>query len=112
MPDGREEEIVNTIGEELLGLLPANADGITVEAEADDDYSSAILRLTRNDGTRYDFPADAYQQDPMDVVTEEIIQLRELTLADGRDPWYGVDITVYRDGRFEMKFSYDPPVYD
>jgi hypothetical protein len=47
--------------------------------------------LVRNRGI---LPADA------DAITVEA------------DPWYGADITVYRDGRFDITFSYDPPEYD
>jgi hypothetical protein len=67
------------------------------------------VRLTRPDGSRCDLPAEAYLQEPVDEVTEEIIQLRELTLAEGREPWYGIDFTAHRDGRFDIRFSYDPP---
>ncbi|WP_238015028.1 DUF600 family protein [Dactylosporangium sp. AC04546] len=109
MPDGREPEIIESICEILLDLLPDDAEAITADVEADKGYSSVELTLRRADGSTVPFGTEAEHDEPVDDINELVIQLHEVMSADGQDPWYGAQIVVDGDGKFDVNFSYEPP---
>ncbi|WP_196255726.1 immunity protein YezG family protein [Micromonospora sp. WMMC415] len=109
MPDGRDSDIITRIGQILLSVLPDNAETIIVNGETDVDYANASLELRGPDGKAFYFAWDDNPDEAVDEITDLLIDLRQVMIDDGSDPWYGFTMAVQRDGAFEVDFSYEPP---
>ena len=109
MPDGRDSEIITRIGQILLSILPDNAVTIIANGEADTDYANAALELRGPAGQVFHFSWDDNPDEAVDEITDLLIDLRQVMLAESGDPWYGFTMAVHRDGHFDVNFSYEPP---
>ncbi|MEU8331990.1 immunity protein YezG family protein [Micromonospora sp. NPDC048839] len=109
MPDGRDSDIITRIGQILMSILPDKAAAITVDGEADVNYAHAGLELRSPDGKAFHFGGEDNPDEAVDEIAGLIIDLRELTIEDDNEPWYGFSMTAQRDGTFAVDFSYEPP---
>lgn len=53
-----------------------------------------------------------YNNEPVEAtgeISDAVMDWWDVTKSEGQDAWYGVTMTVDRDGNFDVNFSYDPP---
>ncbi|MGV9214978.1 immunity protein YezG family protein [Micromonospora sp. RB23] len=109
MLTSRDAEFTNRIGGALLSALPDRARSITARCKADADYASVQLTFINDDGSAGHFTFDDEPVDASSEVNEAVMDWWDATKNEGKAPWYGVTMTVERDGNFDVNFSYDPP---
>lgn len=109
MFDERQGEIAEYIGRILLDIIPDDAVKITAKADVDEDYAGTGVEFESSSGAVGHFSMDTLPRDAVGDISDAFIDLRDVMLADGHDPWYGITFTVDRDGHFDVNFSYAPP---
>jgi hypothetical protein len=108
MYDGKDADLINRIGAELLGALPSQAQSITANGRAGDDWARVSFQYTDADGELRQFSFENNPDDAADEIGEALMELHQLMTTEGREDWNRVSITVNRAEQFEVNFSYEP----
>jgi hypothetical protein len=109
---GGAEDIMREMGAILFRGLAASMGEVPVkQAFADirrpDDEPTMIskVRLVRPDGSIESPPRNAFDLVEVRNLFEQLWDLRDTAFPDR---WYGLTITVFRDGKTEFEFNNDP----
>lgn len=102
MLTSRDAEFTTRIGDALRSVLPDHAKSITAGCEADADYASVQLTFINDDGSAGHFAFDDEPAGATDGVIEAVMDWWDATKSEGKDPWYGVTVTVDRGGNVDV----------
>ena len=108
MYDGKDAELINRIGTELLGVLPAGARSITASGRAGDDWARVSFQYVDDGGAVRQFSFEDNPDDAADEIGEALMELHQMMADGASEDWNRAVVTVNRAEQFEVKFSYDP----
>ncbi|MDR7275364.1 hypothetical protein [Catenuloplanes atrovinosus] len=98
----RHDEIVKSLVDLLVSVLPEGAERITATGETDLGHSTSSLTVSDAGGT-----VTPVASPPEFDLT--LIQLWDDTAAADAEPWNTYTLTVQRDGAFTLALSYVSP---
>jgi hypothetical protein len=107
MYGAKDVELTNRIGQQLLDVMPPEADSITAKARAGNDWARVSFEFRNAAGDVGHFSFEDNPDDAADEIGEALMELHAVMAANGRDDWNRAEFTTNRDGEFNISFSYE-----